>query len=177
MPESKMTPEQDSVVVETEIAAPPEVVFQALVDQQQLFTWWGREPSLELTSFDMSPHQGGAWRFTCKARAGQHDDIAKQLESVGVQEFEAHGEVLESVPPRLLVWSWIANYHSRPEARTIVKWELEPTATGTRVRVTHSGLADMPENREGYGNGWVGVLALLRTFMDEVLHGHSQWTV
>lgn len=177
MPESGMTPEQDSVVVETEIAAPPERVFQALVDQQQLFVWWGREPSLELTSFDMSPRQGGTWQFKCKPKKGQHEDIAQELASKGEPEFEAHGEVLESIPPRLLVWSWIANYHERPEARTIVTWELEPTATGTRVRVTHSGLADMPANREGYGNGWVGVLALLRTFMEELHHGHSEWTV
>jgi uncharacterized protein YndB with AHSA1/START domain len=177
MSESNMAFDPDVVVVETEIAAPPEVVFQALVDQKQLFTWWGREPSVDLTSFDMSPHQGGAWRFACTPRAGQHGDIGQKLESEGVKEFEAHGEVLESVPPRLLVWSWIANYHTLPEARTIVKWELEPTATGTRVRVTHSGLADMPADRQDYGKGWVGVLALLRTFMEELHHGHSEWTV
>jgi uncharacterized protein YndB with AHSA1/START domain len=172
-----MTPEQDSVVVETEIAAPPERVFQALVDQKQLFMWWGREPSVELTSFEMSPNQGGPWQFKCKPRGGHHRDVVQQLESADVKEFEAHGEVLESVPPRLLVWSWIANYHERPDVRTIVKWELEPTATGTRVRVTHSGLADLPASRKDYGSGWVGVLALLRTFMGEVMHGHSEWTV
>jgi uncharacterized protein YndB with AHSA1/START domain len=172
-----MTPEQDSVVVETEIAAPPERVFQALVDQKQLFIWWGREPSLELTSFEMSPRQGGTWQFKCKPRKGQHEDIAKDLAKKGEQEFEAHGEVLESVPPRLLVWSWTANYHEKPEVRTVVKWELEPTATGTRVRVTHSGLADLPANREGYGSGWIGVLALLRGFAEEILHGHSDLAV
>src|ERR1039458_3712513 len=99
-----MASDQDSVVVETEIAAPPERVFQALVDQEQLFTWWGREPSVELTSFDMSPQQGGTWRFTCKPRTGNYDETVTQLESAGVKEFEAHGQVLESVPPRLLVW-------------------------------------------------------------------------
>jgi uncharacterized protein YndB with AHSA1/START domain len=176
MAENQAIPDQDAVVVETEIAAPPERVFQALVDQKQLFIWWGREPSVELTAFEMSPQQGGTWRFTCQPRAGhhQHDEIAKQLASTGVREFEAHGEVLESVPPRLLVWSWIANYHERPEVRTVVKWELEPTATGTRVRVTHSGLTDLPESRKSYGSGWVGVLTLLRTFAEELRHSHSE---
>ena len=172
-----MASEQDSVVLETEIAAPPERVFQALVDQKQLFTWWGREPSVELTSFEMSPKAGGTWQFKCKPRKGNHEETVKQLETVGEQEFEAHGEVLESIPPRLLVWSWIANYHTRPETRTVVKWELEPTATGTRVRVTHSGLADMPKDRKDYSKGWIGVLELLRTFAEEMLHSHSNLTV
>jgi uncharacterized protein YndB with AHSA1/START domain len=178
MSESKPTPEQDVVVVETEIAAPPERVFEALVDQKQLFHWWGQEPSVELTAFEMSPQQGGAWRFTCQERAGHdHGEVGQQLKSTGAKEFVAHGEVLESVPPRLLVWSWIANWHERPEERTIVKWELEPTSVGTRVRVTHSGLANLPAAHKDYSKGWVGVLSILRKFAEELRHGTSDWAV
>ena len=41
MPGNNMAFDPDAVVLETEIAAPPERVFQALVDQKQLFTWGG----------------------------------------------------------------------------------------------------------------------------------------
>jgi len=49
MTASNPMPDQDRVVAEIEIAAPPERVFQALTDQKQLFHWWGKEPSVELT--------------------------------------------------------------------------------------------------------------------------------
>ena len=161
--------EQDAVVVEIEIAASPSRVFQALTDQKQLFSWWSTEPSVELTRFEMSPNQGGSWRFTCKARAGRdHGEVGRQMETTGAAEFEAYGEVVESVPPRLLVWSWIANWHDRPQQTTFVHWELEPTETGTRVRVTHSGLAGLPVARQDYGKGWQGVVQLLRDFLEAV---------
>ena len=45
MKSSKALLEQDELVVEVEIAVPPERVFQALTDAKQLFAWWGKEPS------------------------------------------------------------------------------------------------------------------------------------
>jgi uncharacterized protein YndB with AHSA1/START domain len=43
-PSSQITPNQDAVVTEIEIAAPPERVFQALTDPAQLMRWWGKAP-------------------------------------------------------------------------------------------------------------------------------------
>src|SRR5262249_61652604 len=45
MASANVVPNQDSVVCETDIAAPPERVFAALTDPQQLLLWWGKEPS------------------------------------------------------------------------------------------------------------------------------------
>ena len=42
MPVSQITPDQDAIVTEIEIAAPPERVFQALTDPAQLMLWWVR---------------------------------------------------------------------------------------------------------------------------------------
>jgi uncharacterized protein YndB with AHSA1/START domain len=157
--------ENDAVTAEIEIAAPPERVFKALTDPGQLFTWWGKEPSVVLNKFEMEGRKGGRWRFECRPAPGaQHGDVEKQLQKNQAQQFEAHGEVLECDPPRLLVWSWIANWHEHPAARTIVRWELSPTKTGTRVRVTHSGLAQEPISRKDYGAGWQGVLQLLKNY-------------
>jgi uncharacterized protein YndB with AHSA1/START domain len=81
------------------------------------------------------------------------------------RNFICHGEVLEYDPPRLLVWSWIANWHENPTHPTTVRWELSATPHGTKVRVTHSGLRNEPISRKDYGQGWVGVLQLLDNFI------------
>ena len=94
-----------------------------------------------------------------------HGDVGEQLKRNAAQEFEAHGEVLEYVPPRLLVWSWIANWHAHPAHPTVVRWELTPTGNGTRVRVTHIGLTQEPVSRKDYKSGWQGVLRLLHEFL------------
>ena len=136
MKSSKALLDQDELVVEVEIAVPPERVFQALTDAKQLFAWWGKEPSVELSVFEMDARPGGRWRFQCKPAAGAgHGAVGEQLRRNGAREFEAHGEVLEYVPPRLLVWSWVANWHEHPAHPTTVRWDLTPTTKGTRVRV------------------------------------------
>jgi hypothetical protein len=50
-----------------------------------------------------------------------------------------------------------------PHQTTAVRWELTPTRNGTRVRVTHGGLAQEPVSRKDYTGGWQGVLRLLQT--------------
>lgn len=165
MTATKATTDQDSIVSEIEIAAPPERVFQALTDQKQLFSWWGKEPSVKLSVFEMDGRKGGNYRYECSPVAGKdHGAVADQLKKNKAQTFECHGEVLEYDPPRLLVWSWLANWHEHPEHATIVRWELTPTVKGTRVRVTHSGLRNEPISRKDYGQGWDGVLVLLQNY-------------
>jgi uncharacterized protein YndB with AHSA1/START domain len=164
--EARISPEQDSVVAEIEINAPPERVFQALTDQKQLFTWWGAEPTNDLLQFDMDGRPGGHYRYSCKPKPGMHHGpVQDELQRKGEQTFICHGEILETVPPRLLVWSWIANWHEHPEHPTTVRWELTPTKNGTLVRVTHSGLALEPISRKDYGGGWQGVLRLLQNYL------------
>jgi uncharacterized protein YndB with AHSA1/START domain len=168
MTPSNVSPQEDEVVAEIEIAAPPERVFRALTDQKELFTWWGSEPSVELTAFDMDARRGGRYQYRCKPKPGaDFGPVQEQLEKNGVTEFETHGEIVEIDPPRLLVWTWIANWHEHPTRPTTVRWELTPTRAGTRVRVTHSGLAQEPISRKDYGSGWQGVLRLLEAFLQK----------
>ena len=156
-------PSQDEVTCEIEIEAPPERVSQALTDPKQLFTWWGKEPTVELSVFEMDSRPGGRWRFRCKPVPGaEHGAVGEQLRRNGAQDFEAHGELLEYVPPRLLVWSWVANWHENPTQPTVVRWDLISTAQGTRVRVTHGALTKEPTARKDYTGGWTGVLRLLK---------------
>ena len=148
--------EQDTVVAEIQIAAPPERVFQAITRPEELTRWFG-DVSCPTKSWNIDLHRGGRWRFV----TGQS---AKLLN--GVSEFRAGGEILEIDPPRLLVYTWHANWHNDPSLATVVRWELEPNNCGTFVRVTHSKLAAEPLARADYSGGWVGVVRSLKQFAE-----------
>ncbi|MGA8153060.1 MAG: SRPBCC domain-containing protein [Terriglobales bacterium] len=151
-----ITPNQDAVVSEIEVAAPPARVFQALIDPQQVMQWWtGGECQIE--SFAMDARPGGRWSYNTKQSKRTFN---------GVSKFYCDGEVLEFDPPRVLAYTWIANWHDNPAERTVVRWELAPTAGGTKVKVTHSGLSKMPAARKDYSGGWVGVMAQLKKFIE-----------
>jgi uncharacterized protein YndB with AHSA1/START domain len=147
---------QDSVVTEIEIAAPPERVFAAITDAKQMERWWA-SPICEHTSFEMEARVGGKWGF--------YTTPATQSIN-GVSEFKCRGEILEFQPPKLLVCTWIANWNDKPESKTIVRWELTPTRSGTRLKVTHSALAEQKVARELYRGGWPGVVGNLKTFVE-----------
>jgi uncharacterized protein YndB with AHSA1/START domain len=85
----------------------------------------------------------------------------------GVSEFKCHGEIVEIDPPRLLVYTWIANWHDDKQRKTTVRWELESRGKTTHVKVTHSGLAQEKVACEDYRGGWPGVLEQLKTFSEK----------
>ena len=93
MPTTIITPEQDSIVSEIDISAPPARVFKALTDAGELKRWFsGPECPVKFWEFD--------------ARAGGKYGYATQKGTIvvnGVSEFDCHGEILEIDPPRLLV--------------------------------------------------------------------------
>ena len=152
-----VTPDQDAIVSEIDVAAPAERVFQALTDPQQLMRWWNSE---ECTTefFEMDTRPGGQWRFGTKK---------SKLNVNAVNRFSCHGEVLECDPPHLLAYTWISNWHDDKSRKTIVRWELTPTKDGTHVKVTHSGLAEETVARKDYSGGWPGVVQLLKTFVEK----------
>ena len=104
-----------------------------------------------------------------RARAGAYR-YATQKGSIvvnGVSEFECHGHITEFDPPRVLAYTWYANWHDDSTRRTLVRWELTPRNNGTHVKVTHSGLANLPIARKDYGGGWPGVVENLKTFLEQ----------
>jgi uncharacterized protein YndB with AHSA1/START domain len=152
-----ITSDQDAVVSQIQIAAPPERVFQALTDPKQVMRWWTSDVC-QIDSFAMEPKPGGHWRYDSKQGT---------LNVNGVSKFHCEGEVLEYDPPRLLAYSWIANWHDDKSRRTIVRWELAAKSGGTHVKVTHSGLAQEPTARKDYSGGWPGVVEQLKKFIEK----------
>jgi uncharacterized protein YndB with AHSA1/START domain len=152
-----ITPNQDALVSEIHIAAPAARIFQALVDSSQVLQWWTGD-DCQIESFSIEPREGGRWTYDTKLT---------KLNINGISKFHCEGEVLEYDPPRLLVYTWLANWHDDMNQRTIVRWELTSTKTGTHVKITHSGLASMPVVRKDYAGGWPGVIEMLKTFVEK----------
>src|ERR1051326_481867 len=151
-----ITPDQDAVVSEIEIAAPAERVFQALIDPKQVMHWWSND-QCAIEGFTIEPKRGGRWTY---------DTVSSRLNLNGVSKFHCEGEVLEYDPPRILAYTWFANWHDDKQRRTIVRWELTPHGNSTRVKVTHSGLLHEPAARKDYSGGWPGVVELLKKYLE-----------
>jgi uncharacterized protein YndB with AHSA1/START domain len=145
-----LTHDGDAIVSEIYIAAPPERIFQALVEPQQVLQWWGQAGIYRCTQFEADLRPGGKWRS-----AGDGGDGG---------QFAVVGEYLEVDSPRLLVYSWVASWTGA--VKTTVRWELERTNNGTLVRIRHSGLAAHPEVAQSY-RGWPRMLGWLRAFIEK----------
>jgi uncharacterized protein YndB with AHSA1/START domain len=107
----------------------------------------------------MDARPGGKWRY-------ERNDPSGKIVVNGVSHFHAHGEITEFDPPRVLAYTWLGNWHEHPDRPSQARWELSPTETGTRVKVTHSGLSDESLVRKDYAGGWPGVLEMLRKYCE-----------
>ena len=154
-----VTPDQDAVVSEIDISAPPERVFQALIDEKQVMRWWTSD-ECQIEAFVLDARVGGRWCYDTKN---------SKLNVNGVTKFHCEGEVLEYDPPRLLSYTWIANWHDQVARRTVVRWQLTKSDSGTHLKVTHSGLANLPVARKDYSSGWPGVAETLKRFVESSL--------
>lgn len=156
MSTANLTSEQDEVFSEIEVAAPPERVFKALTDAGELKQWF-TSPEAPVKFWEMDARENGAYRYATEKAS---------IVVNGVCEFQCHGHITEFDPPRVLAYTWYANWHDDSTRRTVVRWELTPRQNETHVRVTHSGLENLPIARKDYGSGWPGVLENLKSFIE-----------
>jgi uncharacterized protein YndB with AHSA1/START domain len=151
-----ITPDRDAVVGEIQIAAPPERVFKALTDRAQAMQW-GSNELFETFVWEMDARAGGKWQFISRERTGPNAG----------RQYEHHGEILEMDPPRLLVYSWFANWHEPATRQTVVRWEITASGEGSKVKMTHSGLKQIKGACEGYSQGWPGLLEELKKYLEQ----------
>lgn len=161
MATSTITPDQNAVIAEIFIAAPPERVFAAITDPEQTARWWGQTGLYRVTERTSELRPGGKWRSAGVGADGT--------------PFHVEGEYLEIDPPRLLVHTWTSSYAG--PLKTIVRWELEPkevhglhpsgpkkAGTGTLVRVRQEGFAHAPAQAASHSEGWKRVLGWLEAY-------------
>jgi uncharacterized protein YndB with AHSA1/START domain len=128
--------ETRSVIVEREIAHPPEKIWRALTQPHLVEEW--------LMKSDFKPVAGH--RFDFRADWGAVDC-----------------QVLAVEPNRALSYSWNVTRDDAANGLTsVVTWTLTPTGTGTRLRMEQSGFRpDQPRFYQGAKSGWRQFLAKL----------------
>ena len=147
-----VTPDQDVITLDVHIAAPRERVFEALTDPQQLIQWWGQRGIYGGTKWSTDVRKGGRWR----------------CEGISYKDgspFHVEGEYLEVDPPRVLEHTWIKSWAG--PLTTVVRFELEPEAGGTRVRLRHSGFAGDAAAAKEHAQGWQRVVGWMREFVEK----------
>jgi uncharacterized protein YndB with AHSA1/START domain len=131
-----MTESADYLVVERSIKAAPATVFSFFSSAERWTLWQG-------TSATIEARPGGMFRMIMPD--GQ----------------TASGQFLEVVPNQRLVftWGWEGLDHPVPPGSSTVEIDLLPEAEGTRLRLTHRGLAQ--PFIDPHRQGWLGYLARL----------------
>ena len=137
------------VKAEIELAATPERVFRSLTDGNELAAWWGAHDMYRTKDWQIDLRRGGKWSTQAVSADGSESTVG--------------GEYLEVDPPRLLVYTWRPSWENFEE--TTVRYDLIPTATGTRLLVTHTGVGDRAQQAAGTGDGWQRVLTWLGEFI------------
>jgi uncharacterized protein YndB with AHSA1/START domain len=164
MATTQITPDNDVVLAEIFIAAPPERVFQALTDPNQMSKWWGEKGLYRVTENHSDLRPGGKW-----SSAG--------VDANG-KPFQVDGEYLEIDRPRLLVYTWNPSFAHK--LKTTVRCELEPrdvhglqhrgpqrVGTGTLVKIRQEGFAGDVEQAKGHSIGWTKVLGWMQAFVEK----------
>jgi uncharacterized protein YndB with AHSA1/START domain len=163
MATTAITPDQDAIIGEVFIAAPPARVFAALTDPDQVPRWWGQQGMYRITEWKGDVRPGGKWS------------------SVGVgadgKPFRVEGEYLEVDPPRTLSHTWNKSWAG--VQKTVVRFELEPVdvqglhpngpkraGTGTLVKIRHTGFAGAPQDAKDHSAGWTQVLGWMQAFVE-----------
>jgi len=129
------------------IARPVEEVFRAWITPASIARWLGGAGTSDV-------------RVSGAARPGGR--IRVDLVYNGAPWF-LDGEYLEVDPPRRLVHTWRPSWDNY--AVTTVEYDLQPTASGTRLLVTHSGFGERAQEAAGTCEGWTRVLEWLGDFI------------
>jgi uncharacterized protein YndB with AHSA1/START domain len=143
----RSTPSNDTALtleVRRTIARPPERVFAAFTEADQLQRWLhpSDEVRMEVRALDF--REGGGFRFHFTAADGAENEVAGVYRTID--------------PPNKLVFTWT---WEKPEPmagrETLVTFEFLPVEEGTEVAITHERFPN-DEIRKSHDKGWSGAL-------------------
>ena len=144
MSNAALKSDTQAIVVEEVLPHALETIWKTLTTPALIGRW------LNMTPVGFAPVKGARFTFQTTP-AGGWDGVI-------------HCEVLEVVPNERLVFAWRGGHESNAgygaPLDTVVTWTLSRTASGTRLRLVHSGFVS-PRNDsalEKMGNGWKTVV-------------------
>lgn len=124
--------ETKTVVVERDIAHPPEKIWRALTQPHLIAEW--------LMKNDFAPSVGHKFQL--------------RTTPYGTWDGVVDSEVLAIEPEKSLSYRWDSG-EGALRVVSVVTWTLTPTATGTHLRMEQSGFrSDQPQNFAGAKYGW-----------------------
>jgi uncharacterized protein YndB with AHSA1/START domain len=138
----------DRIERTVELAHPPGTVWAALTTAEGLASWFGNEAAIDLRP------GGTAWM------RWNEEGFTAQMRVERVEE------------PTVFGFTWgIYGLPADDPRRTYVEFTLEPAGAGTRLTVTESGFAQLPEDvyRKAYdanAEGWPKELGELVAYLD-----------
>ncbi|WP_062385501.1 SRPBCC family protein [Demequina iriomotensis] len=136
----------EGIEIDRDFAAPPEAVFDAWVTRESFARWFGgKEVDVPLDELDYRAEAGRAWSALMVLPNGHAIAWA--------------GEFLEVERPTRLVMTLTDRPEEAARARLVIT--LEPSAAGTRMRMTQETPGFTTEQREGVLAGW-------QTFIDVI---------
>jgi uncharacterized protein YndB with AHSA1/START domain len=129
----------DEAYVSHHFDAPPEIVFAAWTDPEQVTRWWApREFEIPLGSVDIEPRVGGRFHL-------------EMVEVSGPARFRYRAEIVELAEPELIVLKGEPIAGTDIEV-TITRVELVAEGAGTRMTVTSGPFTR--QSRENAQTGW-----------------------
>lgn len=150
--------EKGLVKVVADIAAKPEAVFRALTDPNELAQWWGADGIYRTEKWEVDLRPGGKWVSHLSMPEG-----AAPMTDRDTPQQEVRGEYITVDPPRLLEYTWSPSWDGF--AVTKVRCEIEPTPSGSRLTLIHSGFGERGKMAGDHAEGWVRVLGWLASYI------------
>src|SRR5689334_8774264 len=129
-----------SLILKRRLKAPPQKVFQAWTQPEQMTRWWGRSSAREPVA-ETDVRVGGHFRVQFLGEQGEHHSVS------GIyREIEADRRLV-------LSWAW----QSTPERQSQVIVDLKPDGDGTLLTLTHEQFFDQKACDDHRG-GWMVAL-------------------
>jgi uncharacterized protein YndB with AHSA1/START domain len=135
-------PSRTQLQLEKVLAAPPERVFAAFVDAEQLRSWWG-PAGFSVPRLQFDPVEGTDYRIAMQPPAG---DV-----------FHIRGTFRTVEAPRRLVFSFVYEEPDPDDQETLVEVTFEPADPGTRV-IVEQGPFKTAARLELHRQGWTDTL-------------------
>jgi uncharacterized protein YndB with AHSA1/START domain len=140
-----------SVIVETEISAPPEKVYEAWINPQEVIQWWGDDTYYRIAGGDVDARVGGKWNV--------HGIFHKDQ-----VPFTICGEYLRLEPAKTLLFTWNQSWlEGASTGVEMLIMGLYPS--GTLIKVRHMG-DPTDELAEGHRAGWLMVLRWMKEYLE-----------
>ncbi|WP_152365801.1 ArsR/SmtB family transcription factor [Microlunatus speluncae] len=137
---AEMTNKPDYVYV-TYIESTPERVWEAITDPELSASYWGH------SNVSTDWKAGSRWEH-------------RRIDGSGLND--GGGTIIESDPPRRLLFNWVEDGAPETADSERVGFEIEPYGDIVRLTVTHENM----DPAAGAANGWPAVLANLKSLLE-----------